>query len=348
MQTESDITKDTDNKYLTHTTLSTDESSDDERSSSPQYNTDDDNSDDLSKNISDNLSASQVLVDYNNSTDNSIADNSFVSIGSEYYTINDEDDEDTSLQSLSDEEDDVLCESFRSSSSFAASLTTDSLELYPSDHCTFRRKTVTSEAALVKHNAMIEKARRISFSDHLQDRLWERGLCEMDFYKAVIFGERDSADCGWKFEYNGIVAITDLNIERGITIYELECAECGNGLKNASICKGMYCQSCCWGCDSCMGQECPECKRKKIDLLCDKGLCPTCCDGCITCAGETCPGCRDRGINILCERGFCRGCCYGCDTCCGQKCMSCGGRCESVCDRGYCAGCCYACPRHSR
>lgn len=272
----------------------------------------------------------------------------------EYYTSSsDKDDEDT-LQSSSDDDDAIsLTDSlllyppehciFRTKSidnSSGILHHVDSFELYPSERCPFRKRSASTEddedtdtlsscssiddlstsnesrfSTQSKRTqiARIDKVLQISFTDHLDERLWERGFSKNDFYRTVLLGNKWRNNGGWGFTHNAVTAITDSDVEVGITIYEHNCAECGVGLRDLKVCKGIYCLSCCWGCDVCMGIQCPECKVRGKDI-CERGFCHDCCWGCDECAGEECPGCKARG-NAICHRGFCHDCCWGCDIC---------------------------------
>lgn len=81
----------------------------------------------------------QAACEYHTAADeesNSIPDDSVITLGSEYYTsLSDKDDEDT-LQSSSDDDDVSI---------------TDSLLLYPPEHCTFRTKPVDYSSGILHH-----------------------------------------------------------------------------------------------------------------------------------------------------------------------------------------------------
>ena len=110
----------------------------------------------------------------------------------------------------------------------------------------------------------IKKVLDIAFTDHLCERLQERGFCSTDFHRTVLYGSKCIGDYGgWKFTYKRMVAITDCNVQVGITMYEDEedntniscCPECGQ--KGLVLCYRGYCHGCCFGCNEC---SCPNSK----------------------------------------------------------------------------------------
>lgn len=239
---------------------------------------------------------------------------------------------------------------------------------------TGNKSTVDNEWILLR----ISNPHLVALTDHIEERMYERGFNSFDFRKVIQYGCRRQETGGhWRFTYNRILAITDSEVQVGITMYkewrDTKCVKCDTNKNTCAcgFCKGcctskdgdaldetnpgcsgcgwrgkefcnaseLICEDCCPGCDTCLAEECPKCNRKEIDLLCDKGFCPDCCDGCMTCSGQRCPCCRVEGMNILCGRGFCEDCCYGCSYC---RCPCCHVK-TDLCERGYCSKCCWGC-----
>ena len=90
----------------------------------------------------------------------------------------------------------------------------------------------------------------IHFSDHLQERLYERGLNEYDVYRTILYGCRcKKGDDRIKFTHNETTVITDGEVKVGITMYQekysnKDCAQCWS-LKEGELCACGLCRGCC-------------------------------------------------------------------------------------------------------
>lgn len=155
----------------------------------------------------------------------------------------------------------------------------DKKDLYPAQSSISDSSDDETEANNHELNRQ-QRVLSIELTDHLQERLYERGFSHADFYKTVYHGSTCKDYGQWRFTYRGITAITDENVQVGITIYH---------------------------------ETCPRCKVRG-NKICDRGFCTDCCYGCDTCAGERCRQCKVRGETI-CGRGYCKDCCYGCYIC---------------------------------
>ena len=61
----------------------------------------------------------------------------------------------------------------------------------------------------------------IHCSDHLQERLYERGLNEYDVYRTILYGCRcKKGNDRIKFTHNDTTVITDGDIKVGVTMYQ--------------------------------------------------------------------------------------------------------------------------------
>lgn len=215
----------------------------------------------------------------------------------------------------------------------------------------------------------------VGFTDHIRERMYERGYTQSDFNMVIKHGCRVQEGKGgaWRFIYNRTLVVTDRDVEVGITMYEEDDTNCEmcdleqdmcvcgfcklccekSGKRNPccpncrrrgkEICDRGFCQDCCFGCDTCAGEECPNCKVRGEEI-CKRGFCNECCWGCDTCAGEQCPKCKVKAMNLLCDKGLCPKCCDGCMTCSGEHCPQCGDEgMDILCNRGFCNKCCWGC-----